>query len=81
MEVFVENNYAKREVRMTVKDKEARNEEKEAPTTVHEVVLMLNIPQCTTVFSSIAQKHRFSMANQTTNKVRDLISNAIPLKD
>ena len=80
-EMFVENGYKKREIQIAMKDMETRNEEREEPT-VCGVVPMPNIPQFTTKFYNIARKHRFSMANKTTNKVSELSTNAkTPLGD
>ena len=57
------------------------NDEMEEPT-IRGVALMPNIPEFTTKFNNIARKHRFTVANKTTNKVRDLTSNAkTPLGD
>jgi len=43
---------------------------------------MPNIPEFTTKFNNIARKHRFAVANKTTNKIKDLTSNAkTPLGD
>ena len=80
-QVFIENGYTKQEVRRAMKEKEMTNEETEEPTT-RGVVQIPNIPQFTSKFNNIARKHRFTMANRTTNKVRDLTSNAkTPLGD
>jgi len=82
-QVFVENGYIKKEVRKAMKEKQRsdENDETEEPT-IRGVALMPNIPEFTTKFNNIARKHRFTVANKTTNKVRDLTSTAkTPLGD
>ena len=78
--VFIENGYARKEVQTAIKEKEPRidgnEEEDEEEETYRGVVLMPNIPQFTNKFNNIARKHKFRVANKTTNKVRELTSNA-----
>ena len=80
-QVFIENGYTRREVRKAMKERERTDEENEEPET-RGIVQIPNIPQFTTKFKNIARKHHFTMANKSTNKVRDLTSNAkTPLGD
>ena len=80
-QVFIENGYTRREVRKAMKERERTDEANEEPET-RGIVQIPNIPQFTTKFKNIARKHHFTMANKSTNKVRDLTSNAkTPLGD
>ena len=79
-EVFIENGYTRKEIQAAIKEKRPCTEEEEnadgEEETTRGIVLMPNIPQFTNKFNRIARKHKFRVANRTTNKVRDLTSNA-----
>ena len=80
--VFIENRFERREVQKALKKKTTNNDETDVEPTNRGVVLIPNIPEFTSKFNSIARKHNFKVANKTTNKVRDLTSNAkTPLGD
>ena len=79
-EVFVENGYSSKEIQRAMKDREPTNNEEEEET--RGVVVMPNIPGFTPQFNRIARRHKFKVANNTENRVKDLITNAkTPLAD
>ncbi len=84
-EVFVENGFTRKEVRNAMRPKRPPDETtavEEEEETNRGMVLMPNIPEFTTKFNNIAQKHKFKTANKANNKVRDLTANAkTPLGD
>ena len=76
VDVFEDNGYTRAEVEDAMKEKKTpRMEEKEEEQT-RGMVIMQNIPGFTEKFNRIARKHRFQVANNTDNRVKDLISNA-----
>ena len=76
VDVFEDNGYTRKEVEDAMKERRTpRMEEREEEQT-RGMVVMQNIPGFTEKFNRIARKHRFRVANNTDNRVKDLISNA-----
>ena len=75
VEVFEDNGFTRTEIEDAMKEKTRRTEEKEKEQT-RGMVVMQNIPGFTEKFNRIARKHGFQVANNTDNRVKDLISNA-----
>ena len=75
VDVFEDNGFTRTEIEDAMKEKTRRTEEKEKEQT-RGMVVMQNIPGFTEKFNRIARKHGFQVANNTDNRVKDLISNA-----
>ena len=76
VEVFEDNGYSKLEIEDAMKERTTRKREKEDEETIRGMVVIQNIPGFTDQFNRIARKHNFRVANNTNNRVKDLISKA-----
>jgi len=77
--VFTENGYNRRDIRdaITMKKKTVKEE-----NTERGIVVMPNVPNFTPQFNRIARQHEFRVANNTNNRVKELVTNAkTPLGD
>ena len=78
-EVFMENGYNRREIREALTKKKQTGKDE---NTKRGIIVMPNIPNFTPQFNKIARQHGFRVANNTNNRVKDLVTNAkTPLGD
>ena len=64
------------EIEDAMKEKTRRKREKEGEEMIRGMVVIQNIPGFTDQFNRIVRKHKFRVANNTNNRVKDLVSKA-----
>ena len=76
VDIFEDNGYTRTEIEEAMKEKKTQKMVEREEEQVRGMVVIQNIPGFTEQFNRIARKHRFQVANNTNNRVKDLISNA-----
>ena len=79
-DVFVDNGYARREVKLAMKEKKettpTEEEQEKEEKVIRGIISIPNIPHITRTFDRIAKQHQFRTATRATNKVKDLAQKA-----
>ena len=76
VDIFEDNGYTRKEVEEAMKENATRKKDEKDEKETRGMVVMQNVPGFTENFNRVARRHRFRVANNTNNRVKDLICNA-----
>ena len=76
VDIFEDNGYNRREIKEAMQERKKPTTEEQEEEPIRGIVVMQNIPGFTQQYNKIARKHGFRVANNTEQRVKDLISNA-----